>query len=135
MRKDNFMSPFNPSDDLVKEVTGIAKQKPKGDITDVKKALEGGLGREVSEYSITGQDIRIKERRNEGKGIVLKDGSVWILQEKRGKSPEQASYWAEKDLVIVKMWDEKYNDYIISNTSKRNESVWSLKGWEKETPQ
>jgi hypothetical protein len=127
------MSPFNPSGDLTKHVVGVAKQKAKGDTTEANKVLEKGLGRKTPEYPITGQEIRIKERRSEGKEIVLKDESVWKLAEDRGKNPEQASYWTDIDLVKVKLWDPVHNDYIIFNMSKRNESVWSLKEWKKES--
>ena len=129
------MSPFNPTGDLTKHVVGVAQQKPKGDTTDAKKVLEKGLGRKTPEYPITGQEIRIKERRNEGKEIVLKDASVWKAKENRGKNQEHAKYWTDKDLVKVKMWDEKYDDYIIVNLSKRDESVWSFEGLEKEASQ
>ena len=129
------MSPFNPSGDLTKHVLGVAKQKPKADTTEAKKVLEKGLGRKTPEYPITGKEIRIKERRDEGKEIVLKDGSVWKAKENRGKNQEHAKYWTDKDLVMVKMWDEKYDDNIIVNLSKRDESVWSFEGFEKEASQ
>jgi hypothetical protein len=129
------MSPFNPSGDLTKLAVGVAQQKSKVDTTDAERAIKKGLGRKTPAYPITGQEIRIKERRDEGKEIVLKDGSVWKAKENRGKSQEHAKYWTDKDLVKVKMWDEKYDDYIIVDLSKRDESVWSFEGFEKEASQ
>jgi hypothetical protein len=134
-KKGYVMGLFDSSAEGKKVLNDLIKPKSQSGMGQIFDALKNRLGRKVPEYKNMNQKTTLKERRNDGKEIVLMDGSKWEAKEKRGLNPEHAKYWKEKQEVTATFWDQVNDDYIIANPQMRDKSCWSYKGPEMETPQ
>lgn len=124
------MPQFGSSDGMKSFIKDLIKPKSNKNMKDVHEALTRGLGRKNPEYRNLKHETAVKLCEEDGKKLILKDGSIWEAKENRGWNQEHAKYWQKGQPVLVTLWDESNNDYIMANLKMNDKSCWTYKGQE-----